>query len=782
MSCLNDDVIREIFSWLARINPPRRPQRIVVDEWDAKTIKGDLGWIVLTHVCKVWRRVGIEHSVLWGSIVGIFPSAFKIVLERAQGAALSLIYDASLPSSRNVTLSVLREQPGRIRSLHVSAPLDTLSFLGGQEYPQLETLTLFFPFSSACTTLAHDWSPILAPVLTRLTLHGCIIPITSPLLKSLNVTGFAARGLAVSTKFVLDILDRCPLLVNLSFEDVLQRHASAPTENHKVQLVHLTHVRISTYSAQFVAFWDRITVPTIERLYLVLRDTFPSRPNSHINSVFSSLQGLLAPCDSLQLKHYSLSNPSDLPGLIITRGPSIDSSRCIKVTRGDIGWIVLTHVCRAWRAAGLAQSPLWGSIVGLFPTAFDTVLARARSAPLSLRHSDVALPSAADPALRLFSRPARDRLVLLDVRATPAILIELGGKEYPQLRALSIRPRVRPPLARFVPGPPVVVPALERLSMVGYLVAFAAPRLRVLHLTGSTTYGSVITLVRALDMLEQCPLLEELALDDVFRRHERFAEEAAAVAGRAVHLNFLRHAVIAMFCAAFTMLWEHIAAPAVEQFALVLPYGSTLDTLTDVVGAIRPLLLRHDTLQLRQCVRSSSQDEHGLVLSSSFASTSITAHGADRRAVLGDLFKAAAAFLRDDQIKLLDMGDAPFAIYPLELYPATRSLMSFISVFGGLPYINLSEHPPFPHLRTLTQTFDDTYNGAGAAELKNAWDGLVEFLNERARSGSAVQTLRLVGRRGIRLAGCGVDEGESLEVDHITQVRMLVDELIDERV
>ncbi|KZV73183.1 hypothetical protein PENSPDRAFT_649093 [Peniophora sp. CONT] len=52
--------------------------------------------------------------------------------------------------------------------------------------------------------------------------------------------------------------------------------------------------------------------------------------------------------------------------------------------RGFLGWITLTHVCRAWREVGLSMSRLWARIVSLFPPDIEAILSRAKDTPLAL--------------------------------------------------------------------------------------------------------------------------------------------------------------------------------------------------------------------------------------------------------------------------------------------------------------------------------------------------------------------------------------------------------------
>ncbi|VDB96212.1 unnamed protein product [Peniophora sp. CBMAI 1063] len=74
---LHEELFCLIFRHLSDIYPPGEVNQ--------------LGWIVCTHVCQSWRRIGTEEcATLWGECLCAFPRASPIFLERARSAKLTV--------------------------------------------------------------------------------------------------------------------------------------------------------------------------------------------------------------------------------------------------------------------------------------------------------------------------------------------------------------------------------------------------------------------------------------------------------------------------------------------------------------------------------------------------------------------------------------------------------------------------------------------------------------------------------------------------------------------
>ncbi|KAI0318684.1 hypothetical protein OF83DRAFT_1034586, partial [Amylostereum chailletii] len=76
-----------------------------------------------------------------------------------------------------------------------------------------------------------------------------------------------------------------------------------------------------------------------------------------------------------------------IPPELLRHTFSIVTAACpakLKSRGGDLGWIVLAHVCQYWRQVILDSADLWAQIVCEFPVARDEIFTRAKAAPLHL--------------------------------------------------------------------------------------------------------------------------------------------------------------------------------------------------------------------------------------------------------------------------------------------------------------------------------------------------------------------------------------------------------------
>src|ERR1700733_8430654 len=64
---------------------------LVHEEWPLAGLR-NLGWIKVTHVCRHWRQIALDHSTLWGKIWGTPINAKWIseMLARAKNAPLDI--------------------------------------------------------------------------------------------------------------------------------------------------------------------------------------------------------------------------------------------------------------------------------------------------------------------------------------------------------------------------------------------------------------------------------------------------------------------------------------------------------------------------------------------------------------------------------------------------------------------------------------------------------------------------------------------------------------------
>ncbi|KZV70284.1 hypothetical protein PENSPDRAFT_752721 [Peniophora sp. CONT] len=192
------------------------------------------------------------------------------------------------------------------------------------------------------------------------------------------------------------------------------------------------------------------------------------------------------------------------------------------VPRPSLCWMVVTHVCRRWRAVALEGcSVLWGQSLSAFPSALKTLLPRAKGAPLYFRidlfpymtvlhhlpnigRLEGAFGSAdeqGDYWIRALAEKARPRLRRLDLcdhklRTNPSVI----PKPLHRGVALNASTLTHCYLPRVIP--------------------MSAPRLRVLHIRAAwiSSVREVVHYISAFPLLEDLHLcLPQLKADSTFK-------------------------------------------------------------------------------------------------------------------------------------------------------------------------------------------------------------------------------------------------------------------------
>ena len=138
--------------------------------------KADFKWITVTHVCRLWRDIALQHGRLWGKIDAARPDRTMVFVDRSKGAPLAV--RESFTSSL-VELPVAFTDPScRYRELHIRAKdgqlgASLLQILNSPVHaPVLESLALEVSDSSPEYTLPPTVFDNKAPALTRLQLQN----------------------------------------------------------------------------------------------------------------------------------------------------------------------------------------------------------------------------------------------------------------------------------------------------------------------------------------------------------------------------------------------------------------------------------------------------------------------------------------------------------------------------------------------------------------------------------------------------------------------------------
>ncbi|KZV70283.1 hypothetical protein PENSPDRAFT_724785 [Peniophora sp. CONT] len=184
-------------------------------------------------------------------------------------------------------------------------------------------------------------------------------------------------------------------------------------------------------------------------------------------------------------------------------------------TKPSLGWVVVSHACKRWRTIALHDcSKLWAQSFSAFPVALETMLLRAKDAPLSL---DLAAFDR-HVAVELISRAGRIEDELRSARAShlgDEWIRDLATKDLTRLYYLNLcntaHNDVDPSIGLGIPKPLSDVllnaSALTHCYLPRY-IPMQAPNLRVLHIYAPWE----CSVPEALGYLSTFPLLEDLYL------------------------------------------------------------------------------------------------------------------------------------------------------------------------------------------------------------------------------------------------------------------------------
>ncbi|KAL1678513.1 hypothetical protein EV122DRAFT_211836 [Schizophyllum commune] len=172
IASLNDDLLSEIFQWVAWAHPVGTEYR--------------RSWAGLMLVCRRWRAIGVSSSVLWSSVVvggkrivkpsplhmqrsGMRPLTVHIDLSANHFIGPDADYVTTPATLLKSTLSILKPHFDRVRALDITAAheelLQFLCHLGQTRRRNLQSLivTVSFGFSEARSpfaALAHELSVV----------------------------------------------------------------------------------------------------------------------------------------------------------------------------------------------------------------------------------------------------------------------------------------------------------------------------------------------------------------------------------------------------------------------------------------------------------------------------------------------------------------------------------------------------------------------------------------------------------------------------------------------
>ncbi|KAH9001833.1 hypothetical protein EDB86DRAFT_2848439 [Lactarius hatsudake] len=244
-----------------------------------------LGWIKVTHVCRHWRHVALDHASLWARISGfpVNPRWITEQLSRAKNAPLVIdllgtptvetmtMFPSHLPHTREL----------RLRGLNKSC-VNVVKELCGLEAPDLEHFELGLSVSPPMTYQDFDGTRLFkgkAPKLRTLSLCQVRVPwsfFPRCQFSQLRIILFDEEDRddtpsLGSLNQLIDVLTNCPTLEVLVLESCLP---SIPPQSAHIRTVHLprlSHLSLAGSNSRVVRFFGALKMPssTILNLHCV---------------------------------------------------------------------------------------------------------------------------------------------------------------------------------------------------------------------------------------------------------------------------------------------------------------------------------------------------------------------------------------------------------------------------------------------------------------------------------------------------------------------------------
>ncbi|TFY66756.1 hypothetical protein EVG20_g4325 [Dentipellis fragilis] len=183
ISRLQDEVLLEVFHSLAAIQPPGSAKQPIPRVLN-------LGWILVTHVCRRWRYAALDNSTLWSHISFALGSEWTArMLERSRVSPL--VIQASGPG-RDLPPNLgaqLRPYLSRTRVLELYAQIDTLEEILTplvEHAPILQSLRLRADRGDEPSVISPtpNFLSLSTPNLRRVRLENVFIPWTSPIFQN----------------------------------------------------------------------------------------------------------------------------------------------------------------------------------------------------------------------------------------------------------------------------------------------------------------------------------------------------------------------------------------------------------------------------------------------------------------------------------------------------------------------------------------------------------------------------------------------------------------------
>jgi hypothetical protein len=243
---------------------------------------GDMAWIGVTHVCRLWRETALNYPRFWSHIklTKLTPVGMAKIIARAKTVPLHLETDVTKWGPEQIVAfeKQLETHISHTRHLSISGEhLPTLLDKLVSSAPILEFLSLSSksPQSSSPQAIIPDnIFNHITPNLTNLKLESCDIIWMSPFLKHLRILQILKLSTEARPKLDdwLDALNEMPQLEELSLQSATPvAPLTGPLisePSRSATLPSLTRFHISDFSKECALAVAHLVLPALTRLHV----------------------------------------------------------------------------------------------------------------------------------------------------------------------------------------------------------------------------------------------------------------------------------------------------------------------------------------------------------------------------------------------------------------------------------------------------------------------------------------------------------------------------------
>ena len=301
-----------------------------------------LGWILATHVCRLWRQVAIGDSSLWAQISGV-PANRELVSEmlaRARNAPLDInIYLGGAPDPE--VLLMFPPHLSHTRELYLSEldwrHLDSVQRICSQEVPALEHFkleaSLNYP-QLQLVFLGLDGTTLFkgqAPKLRTISLFHLLIPwsfIPRGQLTQLEIyldDEVLGSDVGSDLNQLIDLLVNCPELEVLILDSCLYPQPTHFPYGRAIHLPHLSRLHLGGSSSRVTNLLKILKLPSSTTLQLHCRSENDSTHNH--NLLLPVVSAHLQSAVPIEYKRLNVAITGMNRWLIVTASTSFTKSR-----------------------------------------------------------------------------------------------------------------------------------------------------------------------------------------------------------------------------------------------------------------------------------------------------------------------------------------------------------------------------------------------------------------------------------------------------------------------